>query len=248
VNSMRLVLDFLAGILTGLRNDDTSYPIPKGKARRINNTGAKSSKLVRTLVQFCGLMLIGVCGALAVFASAEATKKTPTTRAYFKQAEAPAIMNDEVLSTDSDAAPRTWRYIVIHHSASMRGSAQSFDDSHRRERGWKSLGYHFVIGNGIDQGDGLVVAGPRWYGQEAGAHANAVEYNEHGIGICLVGNFDEQPPTPAQWSMVRKLVARLATKYGIPSYNIFGHNQIRRGGTTACPGKLFPLNELRNGL
>jgi hypothetical protein len=245
---MRLVLDFLAGILTGLRSDDTSYLIPKGKARRINNPSAKSSKLVRTLIQFCGLVLIGVCGALAVLASTDVAKKSPTTRALFKQAEAPAMLSDEVLSTDPNAAPRTWRYIVIHHSAGMRGSAQSFDDSHRRERGWKSLGYHFVIGNGVDQGDGLVVAGPRWYDQDAGAHANAVEFNEHGIGICLVGNFDVQAPTPAQWSMVKKLVGRLATKYGIPSYNIFGHNQIRKGGTTACPGKLFPLGELREGL
>src|SRR5207248_641368 len=101
-----------------------------------------------------------------------------------------AAINDEVLATDPAVRVCDWRYIVLHHSASLRGSAEIFDQSHRA-RGWKCLGYHFVIGNGTDQPDGSVVAGPRWFSQEAGAHANSIEYNEHGIGICLVGNFDQ---------------------------------------------------------
>src|SRR5437868_6609045 len=117
----------------------------------------------------------------------------------FPSTSAPTLppFDPEVLSIDPSAAPRHWRYIVIHHSASTRGSAQIFDQAHR-ERGWRCLGYHFVIGNGTDQGDGIVAAGPRWYSQEAGAHAHSAEHNEFGIGICLVGNFDVNRPSAAQ--------------------------------------------------
>ena len=84
-----------------------------------------------------------------------------------------------------------------------------------------------MIGNGLDQGDGTIVAGPRWYGQEAGAHAHSTEHNEYGIGICLVGNFDVQQPTPAQWHALITLVSKLSQRYHIPLSNIVGHGQIR---------------------
>src|SRR5690349_17176054 len=41
-------------------------------------------------------------------------------------------------------APRAWKWIVIHHSASPSGSAAVFDREHR-ERGFDELGYDFVI-------------------------------------------------------------------------------------------------------
>jgi len=157
------------------------------------------------------------------------------------------VFDEEVLSTDPAAVERHWRYIVIHHSASTRGSAQIFDQAHR-ERGWRSLGYHFVIGNGTDQGDGIVAPGPRWYSQEAGAHAHSAEHNEYGIGVCLVGNFDVGKPSAAQWATLVTLAQRLSRRYGIPPANIVGHGMIRQGGSTACPGKFFPMIELREAV
>jgi len=148
-----------------------------------------------------------------------------------------------ILAIDAGAEVRAWQYLVIHHSASVRGSAQSFDQYHR-QRGWQGLGYHFVIGNGTDQGDGVIIAGPRWYQQEAGAHAHSTLYNERGIGICLVGNFEEKPPTEAQVAALNELVLRLAQQFKIDPEHLVGHNQIRRGGTL-CPGRFFPMNELR---
>jgi len=47
----------------------------------------------------------------------------------------------------SDVRVRPWRYIVIHHMASSRGSAGIIHRLHRK-RGYDGLGYHFVIGNG----------------------------------------------------------------------------------------------------
>ena len=249
---MRLVFDFLNGIANGLRGGSgESYT----NSNAVNVRSPRRRAAQSTPVQWVGRVLVlalGVgCGVLALTAAGMAPRrKAPQNEE--SRAATPAIVisiPDETLATDPQAAPREWRYIVIHHSATNRGSAQSFDQYHRFQRGWAGgLGYHFVIGNGTDQGDGAVIAGPRWHGQDAGAHANSTEYNEHGIGICLVGNLDEHPPTPAQLSALRTLIARLAAKYGIPAGAIVGHNQIRRGGSTACPGRYLNLNELRDGL
>ena len=147
--------------------------------------------------------------------------------------------------TDPGVPIRHWRYIVVHHSGGNSGSAQSFDTYHREVKGWQSLGYHFVIGNGHGQGDGKTAAGPRWYAQQAGAHAHSAEHNEFGIGICLVGNFDTQNPTAAQWHTLVELTRRLAKQFSIPAGNIVGHNQILQGGSTACPGKNLNIQALR---
>lgn len=245
---MRPVSDFFSGIASGLRVSKTRS-CPKREKRA--TTAAPRSALAEVVCRFFVLMAAVAIGAAALVASAGGplhapppTKLSPRMDAAIVPGEIPA----EVTECDAGAPAREWKYIILHHSGDKRGSAQSFDQYHRHERGWKSLGYHFVIGNGNGQGDGEVQAGPRWYDQEAGAHANSLEYNEHGIGICLVGNFDEQPPTPAQLRATRALLVRLCAKFRIAAFNVSGHNQIRIGGATACPGKLLPLSELRAGL
>jgi len=39
------------------------------------------------------------------------------------------------------------------------------------------------------------------------------------------------------------LVAQLKKEYGIPDDRIIGHGDVK---ATACPGKLFPLEEIKN--
>lgn len=146
-------------------------------------------------------------------------------------------------------AKRTWNAIVIHHSATHEGGAASFARSHQKK--WQNgLGYHFVIGNGSETRDGEVEVGPRWLQQNAGidgAHAGDKEFNQHGIGICLVGDFDRELPSPRQLTALRTLIKQLMSRYGIPKSRIVGHGAIRIGHTD-CPGKLFPMRELLAGL
>jgi len=248
---MRSVLhNFLSGMAAGLRKD--FHPVFRrakaggGSAAARGSSGGSEGGLPRLLSHLLVLLLATACGAAALTAAARGSRSRRSEGAAIPPAATPFNPDElrEVLALDPDAVPHEWRYIVIHHSGTAGGSAQSFDQNHR-ERGWRCLGYHFVVGNGNGQGDGVIVAGPRWYSQEAGAHANSNEYNVHGIGICLVGNMDEEPPTPAQWAATRALVAQLRCLYSISPENIVGHNQIRGGGSTACPGKLTPLAELR---
>lgn len=149
------------------------------------------------------------------------------------------------------AANRRWTSIVIHHSATERGGAALFDKMHREENGWKyGLGYHFVIGNGTDTGDGEVEVGRRWIRQNEGihgAHAGTDEYNQHGIGICLVGNFEEERPTRRQMAALLQLVRRLSGAYGISRSRIFEHQEVRPEHTD-CPGLRFPFKSFLSQL
>jgi len=142
-----------------------------------------------------------------------------------------------------DAERRSWKWIVIHHSATPSGSAAKFDKEHRA-KGWDELGYHFVIGNGTMSGDGVVEVGPRWPKQKWGAHAKTPgnEYNDFGIGICLVGNFDVQRPTSAQQQSLAKLVAYLMKTYNIPADRVIAHGSTK---ATDCPGRNISIAAVR---
>ena len=145
-----------------------------------------------------------------------------------------------------ESPARHWTSIVIHHTATNRGSVESIHAAHLKRkdasgRAWRGVGYHFVIGNGNGMGDGEIEPTFRWRTQIPGAHAGSREYNDHGIGIALVGNFEQRRPTPAQLAAVKRLVGVLKRSYRIPAKSVVGHNSVK---ATACPGRYFPLAEV----
>ena len=74
-----------------------------------------------------------------------------------------------------------------------------------------------------------------------GAHAGSNDHNQHGVGVCLVGNFEETSPSAEQLAAVKRLVGILKTEYGINSDGVIAHRDVK---ATACPGKYFPLDEV----
>lgn len=132
---------------------------------------------------------------------------------------------------------------MIHHSATDAGCAAEFDQAHRA-RGWDELGYHFVIGNGTDTPDGAIEVGSRWNTQKHGAHCKTPDnfYNDHGIGICLVGNFEHARPTPAQMESLVRLLRWLVDTCDLTVADIGVHGEIT--GKTLCPGRYFPKEQL----
>ena len=149
-----------------------------------------------------------------------------------------------------DTEIRDWSYIVLHHTASDTGSVESIHEEHLKRKdkngnAWMGIGYHFVIGNGDGMGDGEVETTFRWRQQLQGAHAGVANYNQHGIGIVLIGNFENSPPTDAQTTSVKHLVGVLKREYGIASSKIMGHGDVK---ATECPGKLFPMSDVRDSI
>ncbi len=118
-----------------------------------------------------------------------------------------------------------------------------FDREHKA-KGWDGVGYHFVIGNGTNSSDGQIEVTPRWPVQKWGAHAKTADnrYNEYGIGICMVGNFDVERPTAKQLASLARLVAYLSKTYHISVTNVIGHRDTK---PTDCPGKYVSLPIIR---
>ncbi len=125
----------------------------------------------------------------------------------------------------------TWR-IVVHCSATPAGKdfgAKDIDAWHR-QRGFKSIGYHYVI-----RLDGDVERGRP---QEAiGAHAEG--YNSTSVAVCLIGGVDaddinkaENTFTPQQMVSLKLLLDKLMEQY--PQAVLYGHRDLP-GVHKACP-------------
>jgi N-acetyl-anhydromuramyl-L-alanine amidase AmpD len=143
-------------------------------------------------------------------------------------------------------ADRPWKYIVLHHSASAAGSYDQIDGEHRKILGYDGCGYHFVIGNGTGSGDGQIEVAQRWNNQKQGVHcrnARTHDVDEYGIGICLVGDLDQQPPTPRQVAATQALVAYLSQRYHLSPDRVSTHADLA-ATPTVCPGKYFPSDSI----
>ncbi len=137
-----------------------------------------------------------------------------------------------------------WTRITVHHST-IRGSAlaaaglracveqvrrlQSFH-MNDGDRAYGDVGYHYLIDPAGRVYEGRSLA---WQG------AHAAGANNHGnIGICLLGNFDEETPRPEALAALAELIEDLRARHGIARSQIFGHSEMR---ATECPGrKLLP--------
>lgn len=144
---------------------------------------------------------------------------------------------------------KRWKYIVIHHSATEVGNADLFDKGHRKRGFWNGLGYHFVIDNGTSgTRDGIIETSHRWIHQMDGAHCNANDMNKIGIGICLVGNFNDDKVSPLQRESLIWLVRQLQQKYKIPSSRVLKHRDVPGKNGTDCPGRQFPWTDVKKRL
>jgi hypothetical protein len=130
--------------------------------------------------------------------------------------------------------------ITVHHSAdpnpveldgttaktyeAVREIQKAHMDGQKTHYG--DIGYHFVI-----DPYGRVLEGRDLEWQ--GAHAYG-DNNIQNIGICLIGNFDQEKPTQAALDALRREIEGLRAKYDIPKDHVLGHRELRH---TDCPGK-----------
>ena len=128
-----------------------------------------------------------------------------------------------------------WRTITLHHSGTLKGGAVAFDRDHRR-RNMGGLFYHFVIGNGTNTPDGALEVGWRWISQ---MKAN----RPYDIQVCVVGDFNQQQMSEAQFSTLTSLVRMLEMDYRISIRSVRRHEDIK-GKHTECPGRNFPLKRI----
>ena len=148
--------------------------------------------------------------------------------------------------------PSRWKHIVIHHSAGNYGTIEFLQEVHRDRQGGDpidAIPYHYVIGHGNGLGMGEVASDWRQELNIWGTHvsANNKLRNFLGIGICLVGNFEETDVPVPQFAALVSLTKSLMRDYGITLENVEFHGKIR-GESTKCPGKRFPFEQFRNAI
>ena len=123
-------------------------------------------------------------------------------------------------------------YIVLHHAEASKCSAQQVDEWHKNN-GWSGIGYHFFV-----RKNGSIYEGrPLW---ALGAHVQGM--NHCSIGICAEGAYTHETMPQAQKIAIAQLIDYLKSNY-YPDATIVGHREI---GDSDCPGKNYPLNELKN--
>lgn len=118
--------------------------------------------------------------------------------------------------------PEDVRYLVVHCSATPAKSdigAKEITRMHR-ERGFLTIGYHFVIRrNGtVEKGRDL---------DAIGAHVEG--WNSRSLGICLVGGLDSNMKpqdnfTDEQYASLASLLQEL--RVGFPKASILGHRDL----------------------
>ena len=125
------------------------------------------------------------------------------------------------------------KYIIVHCTATPEGRAMSAEEInkwHQTERGYKMIGYHYVIGlkGEIEQGR------PEWM---QGSHCRAGNMNKKSLGVCYVGGLTadgkvtKDTRTEEQKRAMRVLIDGLKRRY--PGVKVLGHCDVNKG--KACP-------------
>ncbi len=141
-----------------------------------------------------------------------------------------------------------WRYIIIHHSGVDTGTVKSMDRYHRDVRRMQNgIAYHFVVGNGKGMGDGEISTTRRWTWQLDGGHLASLAQDKVALGICLVGNFDRNPPSARQMESLRLLTEALLVRCRLTPAAVKTHQQINVLHTR-CPGTKFPTSKFIRSL
>lgn len=137
-------------------------------------------------------------------------------------------------------------HLVLHHTAfatsGIGGRTLAAESAHMRaiqrwhlDRGWATVGYHFVVAP-----SGRVFRGRPV--DRLGAHV--LGHNAGTVGICLMGNFELERPTPEALSSLAHVRAALVP--GGAAVALRAHRDHRGHERSACPGRhLLPLAERR---
>ena len=120
--------------------------------------------------------------------------------------------------------------IVLHHAEWSRASVIDVHNCHKG-KGWAGIGYHLYI-----RKDGSVYRGRPI--DVIGAHA--IPVNKSSIGICCEGAYQTEAMPEAQKNAVVEAVRYVLGLY--PGCRVVGHREV---DATDCPGKNYPLDEIK---
>tara|TARA_R110000796_G_scaffold76166_3_gene170443 strand:+ start:1409 stop:1846 length:438 start_codon:yes stop_codon:yes gene_type:complete len=129
---------------------------------------------------------------------------------------------------------RKIKKIIVHCSATQEGKNISVDTIRKwhLKRGWRDIGYHFVIGLDGEIEEGRPI-------EQSGAHTKG--HNFDSIGVCYIGGVESErgengkwiakdTRTPEQREALEEILCTLKTLY--TSAKVYGHRDF---STKSCP-------------
>jgi|SRR3989338_8741349 len=116
--------------------------------------------------------------------------------------------------------------IVIHHSGNT-DTVEQIRKLHVEINGWDNIGYHFMISR-----NGEIMPGRDL--KTEGAHV--LGFNKNSIGICLLGNFDEEILNEKQKQCLIGLLENLIINFNLTKNNVKFHRDFPNVNKN-CPGK-----------
>ena len=152
---------------------------------------------------------------------------------------------DSIFNISGKMQPGRWQYIYIHHSKTASGNALQLSN------GSAGLADHFIIGNGEGLADGELQISQRWNHQQSAQNpTGSVPLQPTYISICLVGDFDLNPPTSMQWGRLGQLVKALQQRANVPNNRVQMINDSvnNRPSSPAGIGRYFPIEAFHDQL
>lgn len=134
-------------------------------------------------------------------------------------------------------------HIIVHHSLTKDGDTVSWgaiQDYHVKDQGWDDIGYHA----GVEKINGRVYAMIGRGEQYVAAAVKEANMNTLALHVCVVGNFDLEPPTQeVLTTLVNRVIKPWMKEYKIPTTRIKGHRDF--ASYKSCPGTKFDLDVVR---
>ena len=136
--------------------------------------------------------------------------------------------------------------VIVHHSLTKDGPTVSWGAIRRYHMDpdgpykMDDIGYHAgveLVTNG-DVSYYEVLLGRMW--NKIGAHT--IGQNDKSLGICFIGNFDEESPPQEQLIVGARLIRYWLELFGLSKNNVFPHWAF---ADKSCPGKYFSIAELK---
>jgi hypothetical protein len=137
------------------------------------------------------------------------------------------------LSAPLPALAQTISQLTIHHQGERWNAGSDVPSYLRRlqqwsrnTKAWVDIPYHYVVAP-----DGAVYAAR----PVSIAGDTNTDYDPRGhLLVMLLGNFEEQEPTAAQWQSTVVLAAQMLDQYHLPMAAMGAHRE--HSGQTVCPG------------
>lgn len=140
-----------------------------------------------------------------------------------------------------DRAQSYYRITVHHDGMNVFTDTDQYSAASRLERirlahrgrDFGDIGYHYLIDP----------AGRIWQGRPLewqGAHVKAT--NQGNLGICMLGNYQQQSPSPTQLAALDRFVASQMRIYNVRVNQVLTHQEL---APTLCPGATLQAAMLR---